>query len=83
MDEAAGLPLDVAAYAAAPQELTQSTPPTGEAMDHIGIDVHKREIQICMLASRVVPHSKPIIREYNGPPAGQHRTGIEKTRDPG
>src|SRR6266567_6826077 len=50
-DEAAGLSLDVVAYTA-PQELTrgQRRREEGPAMDHIGIDVHKRESQICILA---------------------------------
>src|SRR5206468_12201212 len=50
-DDAAGLSLDVVAYAA-PLELTrgQRRREEGPAMDHIGIDVHKRESQICILA---------------------------------
>ena len=50
-DEAAGLSLDVVAYAA-PQEHTRAQRRREErpAMDHIGIDVHKRESQICILA---------------------------------
>src|SRR6266542_5927086 len=50
-DEAAGLSLDVVAYTA-PQELTRGQRRREErpAMDHIGIDVHKRESQICILA---------------------------------
>jgi hypothetical protein len=50
-DEAAGLSLDVVAYAA-PQEHTRGHRRREErpAMDHIGIDVHKREDQICILA---------------------------------
>ena len=50
-DEAAGLSLDVVAYAA-PQEHTrgQSRKRERPAMDHIGIDVHKTESQVCMLA---------------------------------
>jgi hypothetical protein len=50
-DEAAGLSLDVVAYAA-PQEHTRGQRRREErpAMDHLGIDVHKRESQICILA---------------------------------
>jgi hypothetical protein len=51
MDEAARLSLYVAAYAApqahiAGQRRSEERP----AMDHIGIDVHKRESQIYILA---------------------------------
>ena len=51
-DQAAGLSLDVVAYAAAPQEHTRGQRRGEErpAMDHIGIDVHKRGSQICILA---------------------------------
>jgi hypothetical protein len=50
-DEAAGLSLDVVAYAA-PQEHPAVNAARRErpAMDHIGIDVHKRESQIYILA---------------------------------
>jgi len=50
-DEAAGLSLDVLAYAA-PQEHTRGHRRSEErpAQDHIGIDIHKRESQICTLA---------------------------------
>ena len=50
-DEAAGLSLDVVADAAR-QEHTRGQRRREErpAMDHIGIDVHKRESQICPLA---------------------------------
>jgi len=46
-DEAAGLPLDVVAYAA-PQEHAAVNAARRERpdMDHVGIDVHKRESQI-------------------------------------
>src|SRR5438094_6402197 len=49
-DEAAGLSLDVVAYAA-PQESARGQRRGEErpAMDHVGIDVHKQESQICIL----------------------------------
>src|SRR5262245_54668226 len=49
--KAAGLPLDVVAYRA-PQGLHAVDAAERGAMDHIGIDVHKRESQICILAER-------------------------------
>jgi hypothetical protein len=50
-DEAAGLSLDVVAYAA-PHEHPAVNAAERErpAMDHLGIDVHKRESQIYILA---------------------------------
>jgi hypothetical protein len=47
----AGLPLDVVAYRA-PQELhaVDAAERGRPAMDHVGIDVHKRESQICIRA---------------------------------
>ena len=48
-DEAAGLSRDVVAYAA-PQEHPAVNAARRPAMDHIGIDVHKRESQIYILA---------------------------------
>ncbi len=49
-DEAAGLSLDVVAYSA-PQEHTRGQRRREErpAMDHIGMDVHTKESQICIL----------------------------------
>ena len=51
MDEAAGLSLDVVAYAAPQEHLAVNAAERERpAMDHIGIDVHKRESQIYILA---------------------------------
>ena len=51
MDEAAGLSLDVVAYAAPQEHLAVNAAERERpAMDHIGIDVHKRDSQIYILA---------------------------------
>lgn len=50
-DEAAGLSLDVVAYPAPQAHLRgQRRREERSTMDHIGMDVHKKERQICILA---------------------------------
>ena len=50
MDEEARLSLDVVAYTAPQKHIAVNAAVRRPAMDHIGIDVHKRESQICILA---------------------------------
>ena len=48
-DEAADPQLDVVAYTAPPRERAHGRTRRGPAMEYVGIDLHKKESQICLL----------------------------------
>src|SRR5262249_28656664 len=48
-DEAADPQLDVVAYTAPPRARAQRRTRRGPAMEYVGIDLHKKESQICLL----------------------------------